>query len=313
MTTPVISAKGMTRRFGNFVAVDAVDLHVAPGEVFGLLGANGAGKTTSIRMLCGLLPASSGDLQVAGVDINRHPRRARARIGYMAQRFSLYTELSVRENLELQAGLYALSRTQGRERIAWALDHLHLAKAEGQMAGNLPLGYRQRLSLAAALLHQPQVLFLDEPTSGVDPLARQRFWELIYDFAAAGMGVLVTTHYMDEARFCDRLALMHRGRIVIEGRFEEVAAHPLPTPLIELHTSEPRRALAALLAIPQVIEAIPKVGGVKVRLREGCDPVECTTQAVAALRGAGIDCSGGGGVAADLEDLFVSIMEGDES
>ena len=193
-SAPLILAEDLTRRFGTFTAVDRIQVAVHPGEVFGLLGANGAGKTTAIRMLCGMLPPTVGQIQVAGVDMVRHARRARGQIGYVAQRFSLYGDLTVLENLKLQAGLYGLSGVHRRDRIDAMLHLLNLTDRQTVMAEALPLGYKQRLGLAAALLHEPQVLFLDEPTSGVDPMARQRFWELIYTLVDSGIGILVTTH-----------------------------------------------------------------------------------------------------------------------
>jgi len=202
--TAAIQARGLGRDFGAFTAVHDFDLDVARAEVFGLLGANGAGKTTAIRMLCGTLPPTRGAVTVAGVDMVKHARRARSRIGYVTQRFTLYGELTVRENLSLQAGLYGLGGETAAQRMAWALDRFELGGEADERAAHLPLGYQRRLAVAAALLHEPDVLFLDEPTSGIDPLARQRLWELVYELAGSGIGVLVTTHYMDEALFCDR-------------------------------------------------------------------------------------------------------------
>jgi ABC-2 type transport system ATP-binding protein len=227
MPEAAISARGVARHFGSFQAVREFDLEVAPGEVFGLLGANGAGKTTAIRMMCGTLVPSAGAITVAGVDMLRHARRARGRIGYVTQRFTLYGELSARENLQLQGGLYGVPRERLRERMAAALERFDLGAVQDERAGGLPLGYQRRLAVAAALLHDPAVLFLDEPTSGIDPLARQQLWELVYELAAGGMGVLVTTHYLDEALFCDRLALMDRGRIVERGTPADLLARPL--------------------------------------------------------------------------------------
>ena len=221
---PAIAARGLRREFGNFVAVRELDLDVRQGEVFGLLGANGAGKTTAIRMLCGTLPPTRGAITVGGVDMVRHARRARSRIGYVTQRFTLYADLTVAENLRLQAGLYDVRGERLAQRMDWALQRLDLAHSARERAGGLPLGYQRRLAVAAALLHEPDVLFLDEPTSGIDPLARQRLWELVYELAATGVGVLVTTHYMDEALFCDRLAFMDTGRVIAEGSPDELLA-----------------------------------------------------------------------------------------
>jgi len=210
----VIRVEGAKRRFGDFWAVDGVDFEIRRGEIFGLLGANGAGKTTTFRMLCGLLPASAGRLEVAGFDLRRAASTARARIGYMSQKFSLYGNLSVSQNLEFFASAYGLAGEVRRERIAWAEEEFTLAAAADQLSGDLPLGYKQRLAMACALMHRPEIIFLDEPTSGVDPLARREFWQRINALARQGVTVLVTTHFMEEAEYCDRLAIMAAGRIL---------------------------------------------------------------------------------------------------
>ena len=231
----VIVVEHLSRRFGSFYAVDDVGFRVRKGEIFGLLGANGAGKSTVFRMLCGLLPASAGTLRVAGFDLRRAAAPARGRIGYMAQKFSLYGDLSVRQNLQFFASAYGLYGVRRRDRIAWALAEFELGDSAAATSKDLPLGYKQRLALACALMHEPEILFLDEPTSGVDPLARRDFWRRINGLAEAGVTVLVTTHFMEEAEYCDRLVIMAHGRILAEGRSEEIkarfqnAAHPEPT------------------------------------------------------------------------------------
>ncbi|MFO7609976.1 MAG: ABC transporter ATP-binding protein [Candidatus Krumholzibacteriia bacterium] len=208
-----VLARGLTRRFGTFTAVDGLDLEVRPGEIFGFLGANGAGKTTAIRMLTGLLPPTAGEAWVAGVPVHEDPARVKRRIGYMSQRFSLYDDLTVGENLAFFGGVYGLDRAAVRRRAGELLAQVGLAGHEKRMTGDLPLGWKQRLALASANLHEPQVLFLDEPTGGVDPVARRAFWELIYGLGAAGTTVFVTTHYMDEAEYCGRVSIMIDGRI----------------------------------------------------------------------------------------------------
>jgi ABC-2 type transport system ATP-binding protein len=209
-----VHARGLTRRFGAFTAVDHLDLEVRTGEIFGFLGANGAGKTTAIRMLCGLLPPSGGAATVAGLPVGRHARELKRRLGYMSQRFSLYDDLTVAENVEFFGGIYGLEGARLRERREELLPQLGLADLHRRLAGDLPLGYKQRLALGCALLHRPRVVFLDEPTGGVDPVARRRFWDLIYQQAAAGVTVFVTTHYMDEAEYCGRVSIMVQGKIV---------------------------------------------------------------------------------------------------
>ena len=213
----VIEVADVWRRFGAFAAVRGVSFEVRRGEIFGLLGANGAGKSTTFRMLCGLLPASAGRLRVGGVDLRVSRADARARIGYVAQRFSLYATLTVRQNLRFFAAAYGLSRRRRAERVRWAMDEFELTDLADTTGEDLPFGYRQRLALAGALMHEPEILFLDEATSGVDPLARREFWHRINALAAAGVTVLVTTHFMEEAEYCHRLVIMEAGRVLAEG------------------------------------------------------------------------------------------------
>ena len=220
----VIVVKDIKRRFGTFYAVKGISFTVRHGEVFGLLGANGAGKSTTFRMLCGLLPASEGALTVAGNDLRRAAARARGSVGYMAQRFSLYGNLSVFENLRFFSSAYGLYGQKQRERMAWAVEAFDLGDYAQAKSGDLPLGFKQRLSLAAALMHEPEILFLDEPTSGVDPLARREFWNRINALAQGGVTVLVTTHFMEEAEYCDRLVIMADGEILEEGTPDDIKA-----------------------------------------------------------------------------------------
>ena len=212
-----IDAHDLTRRFGSFTAVDRVTFEVKRGEVFGFLGANGAGKTTAIRMLTGLLSPSGGRATVAGHDVARDAEGVKRDIGYMSQRFSLYEDLTVRENIRLYGGIYDLSDRDVRDRTSRMLGRLGLEHAADALVRAIPLGWRQKLAFSVALLHEPRVVFLDEPTSGVDPITRRQFWELIYEAAAAGTTVLVTTHYMDEAEYCDRISIMVAGRIAALG------------------------------------------------------------------------------------------------
>jgi ABC-2 type transport system ATP-binding protein len=217
-----IEVQALTRRFGDFTAVDAITFEVRTGEVFGFLGANGAGKTTAIKMLIGLLAPTSGQARVAGFDVLREAEEVRRRIGYMSQRFSLYDDLTVRENITLYGGIYGLTDAEIRERGTSLLDRLELRHASDERVGSLPLGWKQKLAFSVALLHQPAVVFLDEPTGGVDPITRRQFWEYIYAAAARGTTVFVTTHYMDEAEYCDRISIMVDGRIGAMGTPEEL-------------------------------------------------------------------------------------------
>jgi ABC-2 type transport system ATP-binding protein len=226
----VVQVCDLVRRFGTFTAVDHVSFDVYRGEIFGLLGPNGAGKTTAFRMLCGLLPASGGTLHVAGVDLRRARSSARQRIGYVAQKFSLYGQLSVTENLEFFASAYGLRRARRRDRLNWALQQFGLTSLARLPTGQLPGGYKQRLAMAAALLHEPEILFLDEPTSGADPLARREFWRRITALAEQGVTVIVTTHFMEEAEYCDRVVILDAGRVLAQGTPTEVRRRGRPEP-----------------------------------------------------------------------------------
>ena len=217
-----IIATGLHKRFGDLIAVERLDLSIHSGEIFGLLGANGSGKTTTIRMLTGLMPPTSGTAEVAGIDVVSNPEAVRRRLGYMSQRFGLYDDLTVEENLRFYAGLYGLIGREGATRVEEMLTGLDFLARRRQFAGTLSGGWKQRLSLACATAHKPDVLFLDEPTAGVDPAARRQFWLLIHQLAAGGTTIVVTTHYMDEAERCDRIAMLWRGRLVALGAPREI-------------------------------------------------------------------------------------------
>ena len=213
MTNTIISTDHLTRTFGSFTAVNAITFDVREGEIFGFLGANGAGKTTALKMLTGLLNPTSGSASVAGFDVGKKPEQVKKRIGYMSQRFSLYEDLTVRENIRLFGGIYGLKTADIRSKTAVLLQKLQLTEEADKLVGGLPLGWKQKLAFSVALLHEPKVVFLDEPTSGVDPLTRRQFWELIYEAASEGVTLMVTTHYMDEAEYCDRVSIMVDGKI----------------------------------------------------------------------------------------------------
>jgi len=231
----VVEVEGLIKRFGDFTAVDRIGFKVARGEIFGLLGPNGAGKTTTFRMLCGLINPTAGILRIAGTDVTKSAASARQKLGYVAQKFSLYAQLTVAENLDFFASAYGLSGARRRQRIDWAMAQFELAPLAGQMGGQLPGGFKQRLATAAALLHEPDILFLDEATSGADPLARREFWRRITALAHQGVTVIVTTHFMVEAEYCDRIAILDSGRILAQGAPAEIrargvsAANPIPT------------------------------------------------------------------------------------
>jgi len=305
----VIQATELVRRFGQFTAVDHVNISLKRGEVFGLLGANGAGKTTTIRMLCGTLAPTAGQITISGVDMVHHARHARSRIGYVSQRFALYGDLQVIENLKMQAGLYSVNGKRRKERIRWALEHLSLLPHKNVLAKELPLGYKRRLAFAAALLHEPEVLFLDEPTSGVDPAARQHFWELIYDLADAGIGILVTTHYMDEALFCDRIALMHAGKVIAENTPQNLQQTPLKTTLLELQAPDCKQCAQLVKKLAQVQEVIPHAGELRIRLRAGSNADEVIQLMMDMAREHNEVITNLQVTEPELEDVFIAMLE----
>jgi len=216
-TDNAVSVSKLSRHFGKFVAVDEISFEVNKGEIFGFLGANGAGKTTAIKMLCGLLKPTSGEATVAGYSINSETAKIKKNIGYMSQKFSLYDDLTVKENIEFYGGIYGLSREKISGKTDQLLSELNLDKMKNTLTKSLPLGWKQRLALSTSLLHDPSIIFLDEPTGGVDPISRRNFWRIIYEIAESGKTVFVTTHYMDEAEYCKRVSIMHKGKIIELG------------------------------------------------------------------------------------------------
>jgi ABC-2 type transport system ATP-binding protein len=300
----VVSASRLVRRFGDFTAVDDVSFDVARGEIFGFLGPNGAGKTTTIRMLTGLLQPTSGTVRVAGQDGSAGRGALRERIGYMSQVFSLYGDLTVGENIELFAGLYGVTRQRYREGRARVLDLAGLAGRDRTLTAELPLGFKQRLALGCAVLHEPDVLFLDEPTSGVDPAARRAFWDLIHSLADAGTTTLVSTHYMEEAEYCDRLILMNRGRIIARGTPRELRAG-IDRSIYELDTDDAPLAVAALTAAAEIEDA--SLFGRSVHVVPARDDGDgAVVRAV--LEGAGRPVRSLRRVSPTLEDVFVTLV-----
>jgi ABC-2 type transport system ATP-binding protein len=241
-----VSIEDLTRTFGDFVAVDRISLEVKKGDIFGFLGPNGAGKSTTIRMLCGLLIPTAGQGTVGGYDINTRSEEIKKIIGYMSQRFSLYDDLTVDENINFFSGIYNVPQARKAARKQWVLEMAGLGDSRNTLTRNLPGGYKQRLALGCAILHEPSILFLDEPTSGVDPLSRRGFWKLIYAMARAGTTVFVTTHYMDEADYCDRLALIYRGTIIAEGTPSELRQKHMTRDVLEIETENVVMAMDAL-------------------------------------------------------------------
>jgi len=302
--SPAVEARQLTRRFGDFTAVDSVSFEVAPGEVFGFLGPNGAGKTTTIKMLNGLLPPSAGGASVAGHDVAASRREVKRDIGYMSQLFSLYLDLSVEENIELFAGLYEVRGARYRERRDWVLSMAGLEEARNRRTGQLPLGWKQRLALGCALLHEPSVLFLDEPTSGVDPAARRAFWDMIYGLAEHGTTVLVSTHYMEEAEYCGRVALMNRGRLIALDRPASLRSS-LAEPILEVRTDDAARAVEALDGAAGVIEAA--MFGRRLHVAVS-DETLARSSIDRGLTGAGLRVESIDRIEPSLEDVFVSLV-----
>ena len=249
-----IEVKSLVKRFGGFTAVDAVSFEVERGSIFGFLGANGAGKSTTIRMLCGLLDPTSGTASVGGFDIRREPERVKRAIGYMSQRFSLYEDLTVAENIRFFGGAYGLAKRTVEARLAWVLEMAGLAGRERSLTRTLSVGWRQRLALGCAVLHEPRIVFLDEPTGGVDPASRRRFWELINGLSESGITVFVTTHYLDEAEYCNDIRLIHDGRIVAGGSPGELKTRYIRNPILEVAGDRIVEAMEILQREPWVLE-----------------------------------------------------------
>lgn len=306
MTVAAIEVRDLTRRFRTFTAVDRLSFDVRPGEIFGFLGANGAGKSTTIRMLCGLLRPTSGTALVGGVDVAADPEGVKRRIGYMSQRFSLYERLTIDQNIDFFGGVYGLHGRALAERRRFVLDMAGLTGRETTRTSDLAGGWRQRLALGCAILHQPPIVFLDEPTGGVDPLSRRRFWDLIGNLSQNGTTVLVTTHYLDEAEHCHRLAIIHAGRLATLGTPTELKARFDGRPILEIQTSDPVAAMTALEALPSVEKTSLFGTALHAVLRDGSlDPHTLGSH----LRDAGQDVRAIGAVRPSLEDVFLDVVE----
>jgi len=301
-----IHVSHLTRRFGAFTAVNDVSFDVARGEIFGFLGSNGAGKSTTIRMLCGLLAPTSGTARVGGIDVSADPEGVKQRIGYMSQRFSLYELLTVDQNIRFFGGIYGLTRKQLVARREFVLEMAGLRGREGALARDLAGGWRQRLALGCAILHQPQILFLDEPTGGVDPLSRRQFWRLIDSLAASGVTVLVTTHYLDEAERCHRVALIHAGRLAAIGTTGEVKQVFRGRPIVEVRASRPVDAMRALDQMAEVEKTSLFGTAVHAVLRGGRASAAAVREG---LEARGIPIESIEEVAPSLEDVFLDVVD----
>ncbi|PYT19083.1 MAG: multidrug ABC transporter ATP-binding protein [Acidobacteria bacterium] len=306
---PAVSMQDLTKRFGDFVAVDRVSVNVAQGEIFGFLGPNGAGKSTTIRILCGLLSPSSGKATVAGFDVASESEEIKRNIGYMSQKFSLYDDLTVEENIEFFGGVYGVSSEALPARRDYVLKMAGLEEKRNTMTRLLAGGWKQRLALGCAILHEPPILFLDEPTSGVDPIARRSFWELIYQLSSAGHTIFVTTHYMDEAEYCHRLALMHGGKIVALGSPEDLKKSIGEGRLLNLESSDLLGSMSALEGKKNILDVAVFGGGLHVKVR---DPAAAIPEIRDALHAAGIDVRALDQIAPSMEDVFVSLIEQEE-
>ena len=299
-----VAVQELTKKFGDFTAVDRVTFEVEPGEIFGFLGPNGAGKTTTIRMLSGLLQPTSGEARVAGFDVRTETEAVKHRIGYMSQLFSLYGDLTVDENIAFFAGLYGVSGERLAARRAWVLHMAGLEDHRTQLTGELSLGWKQRLALGCAVLHEPPILFLDEPTSGVDPIARRSFWELIYSLADGGTTVLVSTHYMEEAEYCHRLALMNRARLIALDTPAAIK-RMMREPLLEIATAQGPAVAQALQGQPGVVEAAMFGRAVHCAV-EDAEAAAASLPALLAARGLSVE--GVRTIQPSLEDVFVALV-----
>ncbi len=302
--SPAVEVERLTRSFGDFTAVDKINLEVGKGEIYGFLGPNGAGKSTTIRMLCGLLLPSGGQGTVGGYDIITQTEEIKKSIGYMSQRFSLYDDLTVEENIDFFSGIYSVRPGKKKERKEWALAMAGLVDRRKAITKTLPAGYKQRLALGCAILHEPPILFLDEPTSGVDPISRRNFWKLIYGLSQRGTTVFVTTHYMDEADYCDRLGLIYRGRIIAEGTPGELRRNYMKRDVLEVETDKLIESLE-LLQRSGIDTAV--FGSLLHATVEKAD--EAMPAITARLRDAGIRVTRIEKITPSLEDVFVTMIE----
>ncbi len=301
-----VTLKDLVKRFGDFTAVNRISLEVKRGEIFGFLGPNGAGKSTTIRMLCGILRPSGGSGTVAGFDIVTNAEQIKEHIGYMSQKFSLYEDLTVEENIDFYSGIYKIPTESKQLKKEWVIDMAGLAEHRASLTATLSGGWKQRLALGCAILHEPPIIFLDEPTSGVDPISRRNFWDLIYRLAADGITVFVTTHYMDEAEYCDRLGFIYRGELIALGTPEELKTRHMPEEIVEVRCSHPQEAL-------ELIEELPGIRHAALFGRELHVVVERATEAIPAitarLAAAGVQTVQPERIIPSLEDVFVSLIE----
>ncbi|MGD0499112.1 MAG: ABC transporter ATP-binding protein [Bryobacteraceae bacterium] len=309
MSEWAVEIDNLVKTFGAFVAVDHVSLRVPKGEIFGFLGPNGAGKSTTIRVLCGLLQPTSGRASVAGFDVAADPESVRRNIGYMSQKFSLYDDLTVEENIDFFTGMYGLPRERRQERKDYALEMANLTERRGSLTRTLSGGWKQRLALGCAILHDPPVVFLDEPTSGVDPIARGMFWNLIGELARTGHTVFVTTHYMDEAEYCNRLALMYAGKVIALGAPADLKRDLTQHNLLRLDTVAPLDTMRAIEREEGILETAVFGSGLHVVVDDATGAMERIRRALASQ---GIEIRRLEQIQPSLEDVFVALIEAEE-
>jgi ABC-2 type transport system ATP-binding protein len=301
-----VTVTNLEKRFGGFTAVDRVSFSVRAGEVFGFLGPNGAGKSTTIRMLCGILEPTAGTGTVAGFDIHTEPERIKANIGYMSQKFSLYQDLKVEENIDFYSGIYGIPAAERRARKQWVIEMSGLAEHRHRPTSVLSGGWKQRLALGCAIIHRPPIVFLDEPTSGVDPISRRQFWDLIYDLSGKGVTVFVTTHYMDEAEYCDRLGLIYRGELIALGTPEALKTESMREDVLEVLCKNPETAMADIERLPSVKEVALFGRGLHVVAEKG-DTAAADVRSLLERDGRSIERIEK--IVPSLEDVFVSLIE----
>lgn len=304
-----VEVRDLVKTFGDFVAVDHISLQVRRGEIFGFLGPNGAGKSTTIRILCGLLRPSGGKGTVYGLDVSTQAEAIRKNIGYMSQKFSLYDDLTVEENIDFFSGIYGVGRERREERKQYVLTMAGLEERKRSMTRLLSGGWKQRLALGCAILHEPPILFLDEPTSGVDPIARRAFWDLIYELSSAGHTIFVSTHYMDEAEYCHRLALMYRGRIIALGPPDALKKELTTHSLLQLDSSDPLESMKAIEGQPGVLDVAVFGGGLHVAVD---DPADAAARIREALTAKAIEVRRLEQIQPSMEDVFVAMIEAEE-
>src|SRR5512133_2884531 len=307
-TGAAISVRGLTKHFGAFTAVDGIDFDVPRGQVFGFLGPNGSGKSTTIRMLTGSLAASAGWAYVLGEDVLAHPSRVQRRIGYMSQKFTLFKDLTVEENLRFYAGVYGLSAGQYADQRADVLQMADLVGRENELTANLSVGWQRRLALGTATIHSPELLFLDEPTSGVDPVARRQFWDLLYDLANRGVTLFVTTHYMDEASHCNQLAFIYRGRLVAEGSPQEIRGRASRQQILEVTVANLDAALELVGSLPEVVDAYLSAATVHAVFDARNDARTVAGSLIGALQSHGFGEVSVVQVGPTIDDVFVSLV-----